>query len=443
MGLMGRLRRDRAVAGVATEDRAQVLMDSTATSIADVLNGGTSEGVTMKEALSMPAVWDAINFLSAAMAGLPIEVFEKTDETGGDKKLTGGVADVLGAAVNDSTTSFSWRETFFAQVFGPGRAYSYIERDRRGEVINLFAMEYERVTVRKVNGRLFYDYMEPSGRVKTYSGKDVIDIAYMLKPDHVNCHNPVMTCASAIRQGLNANRYALTVFGKNGVPPYVLKGPFMAAKEMMRAAADLMKVTRRSAEDGKPILPMPAGHDLVRLGDDPEKMQLTPVQIFAVGQVARIYQLPPVFLQELSKGNYNNIEHQDLHLVKHTLRRWVEKFEQELTLKIFGRGSRRYVKLDLDGIMRGDFKTRIEAIVKAVQNALLTPNEGREMMNKPPLAGGETLFIQGATVPLEMAGTAFNKNAPPAVDGNGHSVDGDGDRPAEEPDETTETTETE
>jgi HK97 family phage portal protein len=192
-------------------------------------------------------------------------------------------------------------------------------------------------------------------------------------------------------------------------------------------------VTRRSAEDGKPILPMPAGHDLVRLGDDPEKMQLTPVQIFAVGQVARIYQLPPVFLQELSKGNYNNIEHQDLHLVKHTLRRWVEKFEQELTLKIFGRGSRRYVKLDLDGIMRGDFKTRIEAIVKAVQNALLTPNEGREMMNKPPLAGGETLFIQGATVPLEMAGTAFNKNAPPAV----------GDGPAEEPDETTETTEIE
>ncbi|WP_281955570.1 phage portal protein [Pseudophaeobacter arcticus] len=435
---MGRLRRDRAVAEAAPEDRAQVLvdsgqMDSTATSIADVLNGGTSEGVTMKEALSMPAVWDAINFLSAAMAGLPIEVFEKTDETGGDTKLTGGVADVLGAAVNDSTTSFSWRETFFAQVFGPGRAYSYIERDRRGEVINLFAMEYERVTVRKVKGRLFYDYKEPSGRVKTYAGKDVIDIAYMLKPDHVSCHNPVMTCASAIRQGLNANRYALTVFGKNGVPPYVLKGPFTAAREMMRAAADLMKVTRRSAEDGKPILPMPAGHDLVRLGDDPEKMQLTPVQIFAVGQVARIYQLPPVFLQELSKGNYNNIEHQDLHLVKHTLRRWVEKFEQELTLKIFGRGSRRYVKLDLDGIMRGDFKTRIEAIVKAVQNALLTPNEGREMMNKPPLSGGNTLFIQGATVPLEMAGTAFNKNAPPA----------DSDTAAEESEETTETTETE
>ncbi|WP_323784107.1 phage portal protein [Leisingera sp.] len=417
MGLTGFFRRGTAAEAAApVEERAEVVMDSGAASIAEVLSGEVPESVTMKEALSMPGVWAAINFLSAAMAGLPVEVFEKSGEPGGDRKVTGGVADVLGAAVNDSTTSFSWRETFFAEVFGPGRAYTYIER-RGGKAVNLFPMEYDRTTVRKLKGRLFYDYREPSGKVKTYEGKDVIDIAFLLKPDHVGHHNPVMTCASAIRQGLNANRYALTVFGKNGVPPYVLKGPFTAAKEMMRAAADLMKVTRRAAEEGKPVLPVPNGHDLVRLGDDPEKMQLTPVQVFAVGQVARIYQLPPVFLQELSKGNYNNIEHQDLHLVKHTLRRWVEKFEQELTLKIFGRGAKRYVKLDLDRIMRGDFKTRIEAIVKAIQNSLLTPDEGREMMGKPPVPGGNKLFIQGATVPLELAGKAFNKNAPAEPEG--------------------------
>lgn len=407
MGLGLRFGRAKAAPEAQLEKRAQ-LVDSGVAAITEVLTGEVSEGVTMKEALSLPGVWAAINFLSAAMAGLPIDVFEKTGEPGGDKKITGGVADVLGAAVNDSTTSFSWRETFFAEVFGPGRAYTYIER-RGGKVINLFPMEYHRTTVRKSKGRLFYDYTEPSGKTKTYEGKDVIDIAFLLKSDHVNCYNPVMTCASAIRQGLNANRYALTVFGKNGVPPYVLKGPFTAAKEMMRAAADLMKVTRRSAEEGKPVLPLPAGHDLQRLGDDPEKMQLTPVQIFAVGQVARIYQLPPVFLQELSKGNYSNVEHQDLHLVKHTLRRWVKKFEQELTLKVFGRGSKRYVKLNLDGIMRGDFKTRIEAIVRAIQNGLLTPNEGRELENRPPKEGGDTLLVQGATVPIELAGKAFAK----------------------------------
>lgn len=419
-----RWRQARAADQPAPEERARVVMDSGEAEVAEILNGAASEGVSMREALSLPGVWAAINFLSAAMAGLPIEVFEKTAGEGGDKKITGGVTEVLSAAINDSTTSFSWRETFFAEVFGPGRAFTYIERNRQGKVINLFPMEYDRTVVRKVNGRLFYDYREASGRVKTYDGADVIDIAFLLKPDHVGCHNPVMTCASSIKQGLNANRYALTVFGKNGVPPYVLTGPFNAAKEMMKAAADMLRVTRRAADEGKPVLPMPAGHDLKRLGDDPEKMQLTPVQIFAVGQVARIYQLPPVFLQELSKGNYNNIEHQDLHLVKHTLRRWVKKFEQELTLKIFGRGSKRYVKLNLDGIMRGDFKTRIEAIVKAIQNGLMTPNEGRALENRAPLPGGHVLLVQGATVPIELAGKAFATGAVAAEPDDDDSVAG-------------------
>lgn len=395
------------------EARAEVKMLDSAASISSVLNGEVlTDGVTMQEAMSLPGVWAAINFLSAAMASLPIEVYEKTEGEGGDKRISGEIALVLNEAVSDEMTSADWAETFFSEVFGPGRGYSFLERNSSGDVINIFPMEFDRVTVRRKRGRLLYDYTEPNGVVKTYPARDVIDVAFLRKPDHVGHYNPVLTCAAAIRQGLNANRYALTVFGKNGIPPYVLKGAFNSAKEMMRGAADLMKVSRRSAEENKPIIPIPLNTDLVRLGDDPEKMQLTPVQIFAVGQVARIYQLPPVFLQELSKGNFNNMEHQDLHLVKHTLRRHVKKFEKQLTLKIFGRGAKRYVKLNLDAIMRGDFKTRIEAIVRAIQNGLMTPNEGRALEGRRPLTGGDVLLVQGATVPIEMAGKAFAKNLP-------------------------------
>ncbi|MCH2248261.1 MAG: phage portal protein [Cognatishimia sp.] len=419
MGLMGwRKRGGQTQDSVDQEARADVTWgDAGAASISEVLNAAPmAEGVTMKEGMSLPAVWAAVNFLAAVMASLPIEVFEKTQEEGGDKKVKGQIVDTLNAAINDDMTSADWRELKYSEVFGPGRGYTYIERDSKNWPINLFFMEYDRTQVVKRGGRIFYEYHELDGRVKTYPGKDVIDVAFLRKPNFVESHNPVLACAAAIRQGLNANRYALTVFGKNGIPPYVLKGPFQAAKAAMNAAADIMKVARRSAEEGKPILPIPSGHDLVRLGDDPDKMQLTPVQTFAVLQVARIYQLPPVFLQELTKGNFNNMEHQDLHLVKHTLRRHVTKFEQQMTLKLFGRNSKFYVKLNLDDLMRGDFKTRIEAIVRGITNGLFTPNEGREMMDKPPLPGGGKLMIQGATVPIEMAGTAFNKNAPPATE---------------------------
>ena len=62
-------------------------------------------------------------------------------------------------------------------------------------------------------------------------------------------------------------------------------------------------------------------------------------------------------------------------------------------------------------MMRGDFKTRIEAIVKAIQNGLMTPNEGRALENRAPLPGGDVLLVQGATVPIELAGKAFAKGA--------------------------------
>jgi HK97 family phage portal protein len=129
-------------------------------------------------------------------------------------------------------------------------------------------------------------------------------------------------------------------------------------------------------------------------------MQLIETQSFGVYEVGRVYQLPPVFLQELSEGIRADVEQQDLHLVKHTLKRWLEQLEAEMNLKFFGRGSRRIVEFNVDGLLRGDYKTRMEGNSQAIQTGQLTPNEARAMDNREPLEGGDQLLIQGATVPL-------------------------------------------
>jgi HK97 family phage portal protein len=426
MGLISRLRGESRAASAPVEERAQVRHEGAEGVLGQILNGeNLSESVTLKEALRLPGVWAAVNFLSGTLAGLPLELYDRKD--GVATRQTGPLADMLGAAVNEDLTSFDWREMFFSEVFGPGRGYAYIERGPRGEPENIFPMEYEKTTVRRERGRVFYDYREESGRVITYPSADVIDVAFLRRSNFVQSYCPATQCGGAVRQMINSERYALTVFGKNGVPPYTLKGAFSTAKEAARAALDVMKVTRRAAEEGRPILPLPAGTDLARLGDDPEKMQLTLVQKFSVEQAARIYQLPPLFLQDLSKGTFANTEQQDLNLVKHTLRRWVKKFEQQLNLKLFGRGASRFVRLNIDGLLRGDFKTRMEGIAKAIQNGQLTPNEGRELDNRPPLPGGYRLMIQGATVPIETVGTAPPSGDPPPDPGDDPDPDDDSD----------------
>ena len=75
-------------------------------------------------------------------------------------------------------------------------------------------------------------------------------------------------------------------------------------------------------------VPLPDGIELRSVGFSPEQMQLLELQQFCIEQIARIYSLPPVFIQDLSDGTYSNVEQQDLHFVKHTLRRWIEQTEQ-------------------------------------------------------------------------------------------------------------------
>jgi HK97 family phage portal protein len=109
-----------------------------------------------------------------------------------------------------------------------------------------------------------------------------------------------------------------------------------------------------------------------------------------------------VFLQELSNASSPNSEQQDLHFVKHTLAQWTKRWEQQLNLKLFGPRSRStFVEFNVDGLLRGDFKTRMEGYAKAIQNAIYKPDEVRRLENRPPEGGdADKLHIQGATVPL-------------------------------------------
>ena len=223
----------------------------------------------------------------------------------------------------------------------------------------------------------------------------------MLKDDLLTHRSPLRQCAVAIGKAVNANEYGSKLFKNGGLPAFVLQGPFGNEKSAVRAADNIAEATREAARKGANVLAIPQGHKLDPLGSDPEKMQLVETQGFAVQETARIYSLPPTFLQDLSRATFSNSEQQDLHLVKHTIKRWLEQLEGEMNLKLFGRGSNRIVEFNLDGLLRGDYATRMTGNAQAIQTGQLTPNEARALDNREPLPGGDQLFIQGATVPLD------------------------------------------
>lgn len=149
---------------------------------------------------------------------------------------------------------------------------------------------------------------------------------------------------------------------------------------------------------------------------------MTDARRFQVEEIARVYQIPPAFLQDLTNGTFSNTEQQDLFFVKHLVGQWVEALDQEMNLKLFGqRNGGRYIEHNVDGLLRGDFASRMAGHAQAIQNAIRTPNEARELENLPALPNGDELLIQGATVPL---GTQPQDTGTPPPDNGGTNIDG-------------------
>lgn len=358
------------------------------------VQSGNLPAVTIDTALTVPAVAAAVAFLSGSMANLPLHAFRvKSDNS---ERISGGIASILNEAPNDEWTSFGWRRYFWQQVFTGGRGLSWVERVG-GNVVGIWPMDPGNTQVKRVNGRKLY---ETGG--KTYPAADVIDIPFMLRRDQLGVYSPVMMGAKAIQLALAMNDYASGFFAGGGVPPLALVGPMPAGPDAVkRAQGDIKRAIDAAKSNNEPVFPIPAGYELKPVGFDPAKGQMTEARQFQVVEIARVYNLPPVFLQDLTHGTFSNTEQQDLHLVKHLIAQWAKAFEEELNLKIFGRKSKsRYAEHNLDALMRGDFKSRIEALAKGVQTSLYTPDEARALDNRPKVKGGDVAYMQGATVPL-------------------------------------------
>lgn len=366
--------------------------------------------VTIDRALTVPAVWAAVAFMSRTLAALPRHAYR--DAKGGAKRVGGKLEVVVNSAPNDELGAFAFWQWFWQQVFTGGRGLAYIERTAQG-IDSLWPMDPAKTTIKRVNGRTVYQFGS-----KTYQAADVIDVPFMRHSNGLKHYGPITQAAKAIQLAIAMNDYGSNFFAGGGVPPLSLEGPLPAGDAAIkRAQADIKRSVDAAKNANEPVFPIPAGYKLSPVGIDPAKGQMVEARRFQIEEIARAYQLPPVFLQDLTRATFSNAEQQDLHLVKHLIGQWAKALEDEVNLKFFGRGSgSRYVEHNLDGLLRGDFKSRMDGYGVAIQNGIRTPDEVRSLENLPAKGGeADKLHIQGATVPLgsqPRPDTAANDNKP-------------------------------
>lgn len=407
------------------KDKPVPVQNSTAGSNYSFLFGASTSGkrVTERSAMQMTAVYCCVRILSEAIAGLPLQFYKYTDDGSKVKAVDHPLYFLLHDEPNPEMTSFVFRETLMTHLLLWGNAYAQIIRNGKGEVTALYPLMPDRMKVdRDEHGQLYYEYTvydgdDPAGRSKTNQSFKIVrltphDVLHIpgLGFDGLVGYSPIAMARNAIGLAMATEEYGSAFFKNGAAPSAILEHPG-TLKNPERVRESWNATFGGSNNSGK-IAVLEEGMKYTPISMAPNEAQFLETRKFQIDEIARIFRIPPHMIGDLERATFSNIENQSLEFVKYTLDPWVIRWEQGLKRALLTREEKKsyFFTLNVDGLMRGDYKSRMEGYAIGVNNGFMSPNDIRSLENMdkiPEELGGDLYMVNGNMVPLKDAGAAY------------------------------------
>lgn len=383
--------------------------------------GGTTAGkvVTERSAMQMTAVYSCVRILAEAVAGLPLHFYRYKDNGGKEKAIESHLYHLLHDEPNPEMSSFVFRETLMTHLLLWGNAYAQIIRNGKGEIIALYPLMANKMTVdRDEAGRIYYIYQRSleeansdGNMTVTLQASDVLHIPG-LGFDGLVGYSPIAMAKNAIGLAMATEEYGAKFFANGAAPSGVLEHP-STIKDPTKLRETWNATFGGSANSGK-VAVLEEGMKYTPISIPPEQAQFLETRKFQINEIARIFRVPPHMLADLEKSSFSNIEQQSLEFVKYTLDPWVVRWEQGLYRSLLTPDEKKkcFFKFNVDGLLRGDYASRMTGYATARQNGWMSANDIRELENLdriPPELGGDLYLINGNMLPLGDAGAYAKK----------------------------------
>ena len=385
------------------------------------LGGSTSgKSVTERSAMQMTAVYSCVRILAEAIAGLPLHLYRYTPDGSKVKAVDHPLYLLLHDEPNPEMSSFVFRETLMTHLLLWGNAYAQIIRNGKGEVVALYPLMPNRMSVdRDKHGQLYYIYTRASDEAPTMNGMTVLlppsDVLHIpgLGFDGLVGYSPIAMAKNAIGLAIATEEYGAKFFANGAAPSGVLEHPG-TIKDPSRVREAWMSQFGGSANSGK-VAVLEEGMKYTPISISPEQAQFLETRKFQINEIARIFRIPPHMVGDLEKSSFSNIEQQSLEFVKYTLDPWVIRWEQSIQRALLRpeEKKRYFAKFNVEGLLRGDYQSRMNGYAVARQNGWMSANDIRELENLdriPAEAGGDLYLVNGNMLPMQHAG-AFASGA--------------------------------
>jgi len=381
-------------------------------------NSAAGKIVNERTAMQTSAVYACVRILAETVASLPLHVYRYNEDGGQDRDPAHPLNPILRDEPNPEMTSFVFRETLMTHLLLWGNCFAQIIRDGRGRVLALYPLSPDKMDVdRASNGELVYTYYRDADetRRKMKSGgitlrRDEVLHIPALGFDGLIGYSPIAMAKNAVGMAMATEEYGASFFANGANPGGVLEHPTVVGD--VKRLKDSWQSQYGGAGNYNKVAVLEEGMKYHPISIPPEQAQFLETRKFQLNEIARIFRIPPHMIGDLEKSSFSNIEQQSLEFVKYTLDPWIVRWEQSLrqSLILPSEKTSVFVKFNLDGLLRGDYQTRMRGYATGIQNGYYSVNEVRKLENMNQLSdeeGGNLHFVNGNAIKLKDVGAAY------------------------------------
>lgn len=359
---------------------------------------GSTVNVDPNTALRIGTVYACVRILAETIASLPIGVYQRVNGRRVEVEQH-PLNYLLGVSLNGEQTAMEGREFVMSSLGLRGNAYCALERSNRGGLAAIHNLKpgYSHL-YREASGRLMLDYREPDN--ERLLPDSLLWRVAGLGSDGVTGLSPIALAREALGLSIQMERSANRMFSNGSQTSMTLEFDHQLTEEQVEHLRSQWQDNYAGWRNaGKPLI-LESGMKAKAIGMSNADAQFLESRKAQVAEIARWYRVPPHMLGDLDRATFSNIEHQSIEFVTHTIRPWLVRLEQSMARDLLFESERRrglFVSHTVEGLLRGDIKTRYEAYASAITNGWMSRNEVRRLENFNDAEGLDEFMV-----PLNM-----------------------------------------
>ncbi len=370
-------------------------------------------GVMVSEDSSMrfSAVYACVRILSESIASLPLKIYKRGPDGSKKPATNHPLYKILHDVMNSEQTAFQGREEIVAHLCLWGNAYLKKIYNNQGKITELIPLPPWKVTVAwdysrpKPYQKRFY-VTESDGTQKPYFESEILHIPG-LSLDGKKGLSPIAYAREAIGLGLAAEIFGSEYFGQGTNLGGTLESPNALSDSAYNRLKQNLRESHQGIDKAHGTMILEEGLKYNKTTIPPEDSQFIETRKFQLNEICRIFRVPPHLVADLEKATFSNIEHQSIEFVVHTLRPWLVRIEQAIFMQLLTESEqdRYFVEHTVDGLLRGDVKSRNEAYAIGRQNGWLCADDIRSLENMDPLPDGlgKIYLVNGNMISIDAA----------------------------------------